>query len=175
MKKEKGILIPIGIFLLIFLSLFLIREINITGSFGHCIPSYICYEWAACNNSLQTRECVDSNSCSQQPVKTEYRTCSSENSSNMQNEAPSQITPNQSSIMLTVITSVLVIFIAFFIIAIFTSKKISKMESSLKVNPEIKSYIKQALDRGHGIDQIKEDLEKAGWPKDMIEQSIKEN
>ena len=147
-----------------------------------CSPNYYCSTWSACLNDIQTRDCVDLNSCSGLNSRTDTRNCIAgqlpeTTETTILEQKTSDIIESYSIISLVIITIALLLFIILLVVATILSRKHGKPKETIKqsqTRSDLLRYIKQALDRGYSPEQIEEALVKAGWPKEMIQSGFKE-
>ena len=130
-----------------------------------CVEEWDC-KWSSCANGASTKVCTDKNNCGTEFTKpaSETKKCTA--------SFFTILGPWTWLILIVLVLAILTILFATKVVP-WPFKPGAKKPESGGSYPELNSYIKNAQSAGDSRDAIRKKLIEAGWPKDVVDDSLK--
>lgn len=130
-----------------------------------CVEEWDC-KWSLCSSGVSTKVCTDKNNCGTEFTKpaSETKKCTA--------SFFTILGPWTWLILIVLVLAILTILFATKVIP-WPFKPGAKKPESGGSYPELNSYIKNAQSSGESRDAIRKKLVEAGWPKDVVDDSLK--
>ncbi len=164
---------------------FIVNDDNAVRAMGGCVENWRCGEYRPCVNTIQKRVCEDVNNCGTINDRPQLE----KNCYVARKEAPTTPTEEVTKGTIGTVTGTdneigkkigiaIYSFIGFLLLLLFTFSlvlhyrrlNVSKHKKYLKI---LEPKVKEALDKGYGVEAIRADLLVKGWPPEVIDKVLK--